>query len=199
MAGPFTGGCYKPGSWLSPTTIERPPLHFRRPRTLHPSCQRGRRVAPKPSDGRRGVCAGLASRQELRQLLHAAKNQGDQLEIPAVAWRQGNQTDGQGPTRNLTQGRRADSGRDKRPEIQFDGNLCARFQVILWSAVSQHLRKSSAFSTQHGCLMAVGSTANAPIATAPKATPSTAAATTAVVSSLCFIAPPSSILSLARI
>jgi hypothetical protein len=42
--------------------------------------------------------------------------------------------------------------------------------------------------------MAVGSTANAPIATAPKATPSTAAATTAVVSSLCFIAPPSSIL-----
>jgi hypothetical protein len=78
------------------------------------------------------------------------------LEIPAVAWRQGNQADGQGTTRNLTQGRRADSGRDKRPEIQFDGNLCARFQVILWSAVSQHLRKSSAFSTQHGCLMAGG-------------------------------------------
>ena len=125
-------------------------------RILHPSCQRGRRVTPKPSDGRRGVCAGLASRQELRQLLHAAKNQGDQLEILAVAWRQGNQADGQGTTRNLTQGRRADSGRDKRPEIQFDGNLCARFQVILWSDVSQHLRKSSAFSTQHGCLMAGG-------------------------------------------
>ena len=60
--------------------IERPPLHFQCPRNIHPSCERDAPGTPKPSDGRRGVCAGLASRQNF-------DNYSMQRKIRETNWR----------------------------------------------------------------------------------------------------------------